>query len=101
MSQKFGPRSDTIPRHANAALIPIFFIRLIVSQCCNIMAYSKNDFFHWDRDIDLDLLLGEYTNSEFEIDLSDEEVVTADRNKVTTSAWNTRSCPEVVAELRL
>ena len=49
------------------------------------MAYSKNDFFHWDRDIDLDLLLGEYTNSEFEIDLSDEEVVTADRNKVTTS----------------
>ena len=50
------------------------------------MAYSKNDFFHWDRDIDLDLLLGEYTNSEFEIDLSDEAVVTADRNKVTTSA---------------
>ena len=42
-------------------------------------------FFHWDRDIDLDLLLGEYTNSEFEIDLCDEEVVTADRNKVTTS----------------
>ena len=50
------------------------------------MAYSKNDFFHWDRDIDLDLLLGEYTNSKFEINLSDEEVVTAERNKVTTSA---------------
>ena len=43
------------------------------------MAYSKEDFFHWDMDIYLDLLLGEYTNSEFEIDLSDEEVVTAEK----------------------
>ena len=43
-------------------------------------------FFHWDRDIDLDLLLGEYTNGEFEIDLPDEEVVTTDRTRVTISA---------------
>ena len=50
------------------------------------MAYGKGDFFHRDRDIDLDLLLGEYTNREFEIDLSDEELVTADRNKVTPRA---------------
>jgi hypothetical protein len=27
------------------------------------MAYSKSDFFHWDNDIDLDSILGEYTCS--------------------------------------
>ena len=48
------------------------------------MAYNKSDFFHWDRDIDLDLILGEYTNSEFEVELSEEEMVTKSSKKQKT-----------------
>jgi NAD-dependent SIR2 family protein deacetylase len=37
------------------------------------MSYSKRDFLHWDEDINLDDLLGEYTHSECE-DVSDDMV---------------------------
>ena len=30
------------------------------------MSYGKDDFLHWDDDIDLDSLLGDYTCSEIE-----------------------------------
>ena len=36
------------------------------------MSYGKDDFFHWDDDIDLDSLLGDYTCSEIELTDDDE-----------------------------
>ena len=36
------------------------------------MSYGKDDFLHWDDDIDLDSLLGDYTCSEIELTDDDE-----------------------------
>ena len=36
------------------------------------MPYGKDDFLHWDDDIDLDSLLGDYTCSEIELTDDDE-----------------------------
>ena len=41
------------------------------------MSYNKQDFLHWDDDIDLDYLLGEYTCSESEVELSEEDIAPA------------------------
>ena len=60
------------------------------------MAYSKSDFFHWDRDIDLDVILGECTNSEFEIDFSDEEVVPVP--STSAKKWKTENTEVVTGD---
>ena len=78
MSKKLDPDLTRYPDMPMQLLSP-FFSPSNSQSVCSIMAYSKDDFFHWDMDIYLDLLLGEYTNSEFEIDLSFEEVVTAEK----------------------
>ena len=36
------------------------------------MSYGKDEFLHWDDDIDLDSLLGDYTCSEIELTDDDE-----------------------------
>ena len=36
------------------------------------MSYGKDDFLHWDDDIDLDSLLGDYTYSEIKLTDDDE-----------------------------
>ena len=44
------------------------------------MSYGKDDFLHWDDDIDLDSLLGDYTCSEIEL-TDDDEPSTKKKNK--------------------
>ena len=48
------------------------------------MAYSKSDFLDWDQDLDLDLLLGDYTHDELQSS-SDDEVKCAPKVKVVKS----------------
>ena len=43
------------------------------------MSYGKDDFLHWDDDIDLDSLLGDYTCSE--IDLTDDDEPSTKKQK--------------------
>ena len=43
------------------------------------MSYGKDDFLHWDDDIDLDSLLGDYTCSE--IELTDDKKKTESKKK--------------------
>jgi hypothetical protein len=45
------------------------------------MAYSKSDFFNWDEDLDLDLLLGDYTHDESELSDSDDDFQSTKRKK--------------------
>ena len=45
------------------------------------MSYGKDDFLHWDDDIDLDSLLGDYTCSENEITDDDEPLTKKKKNR--------------------
>ena len=44
------------------------------------MSYRKDDFLHWDDDIDFDSLLGDYTCSEIEL-TDDDEPSTKKKNR--------------------
>ena len=48
------------------------------------MSYEKDDFLHWDDDIDLDSLLGDYTCSEIEL-TDDDEPSTKKKQKAKKS----------------
>ena len=45
------------------------------------MSYGKDDFLHWDDDIDLDSLLGDYTCSEIELTDDDEPLTKKTESK--------------------
>ena len=57
------------------------------------MSYRKDNFFFWwdDDDLNLDLLLGEYTC--IEIELSDDETVCVNKDQ-PSSAKTTYQCSE-------
>ena len=55
-----------------------------------------SDFLHWDNDIDLDILLGDYT--EYDPDPSnsepsDEECISAKKKKILTENKTLYKCP--------
>ena len=54
------------------------------------MSYGKDDFLHWDDDIDLDSLLGDYTCSEIEL-TDDDEPLTKKKQKKTESKKKVKS----------
>ena len=57
------------------------------------MSYGKGDFLSWDDDdLNLDLLLGEYTCSELEV--SDDETVEVQKKQPQTSPEKTYQCSE-------
>ena len=45
------------------------------------MSYGKDDFLHWDDDIDLDSLLGDYACSEIELTDDDEPLTKKQKAK--------------------
>lgn len=59
------------------------------------MSYGKDDFLHWDDDIDLDSLLGEYTCSELEISDDDEHMTKKSKpEKASASVIKTYKCSD-------
>ena len=54
------------------------------------MSYGKDDFLHWDDDIDLDSLLGDYTCSEIEL-TDDDEPLTKNRKQKKVKSDNSEN----------
>ena len=54
------------------------------------MSYGKYDFLHWDDDIDLDSLLGDYTCSEIEL-TDDDEPSTKNRKQKKVKSDNSEN----------
>ena len=55
------------------------------------MSYGKDDFLHWDDDIDLDSLLGDYTCSEIELTDDDEPSTKKNRKQKKVKSDNSEN----------
>ena len=55
------------------------------------MSYGKDDFLHWDDDINLDSLLGDYTCSETELTDDDEPLTKKKKKKKKVKSDNSEN----------